>query len=486
MKSKAFLPTVIAMVLLLGAAPLKAESLRQRIDSVLDTPNLADAKVSIRVVEAETGRVLYSYHADEALIPASNAKIITTAAALDALGSDFELSTSLAAKGRISNGVLEGDLVLIGRGDPSISEHFQGDDVMGPLKRFAGEAYASGIRKVTGDIVADDSYFDREFWCPSWKDNQWILWYQAPVAALAFNDNCVDVTVSPGESPGAPAVVTYFPAVGYVRLTNSVKTTSLKSKHGFGFNRRKTDNNVTAKGFSYVKGGPFDTHFTVYDPSLYLATGLKKALADAGVEVSGTVRLLRRDEATEVDSAHIIAINRVTLGDAVRKCNVNSQNLYAEMLFKTIGREVAGEGSFAGGAKAAGRYLEKLGILPGTYILADGSGLSRETRLSAMTLTEVLRNMYASRELEAFRDSLPLAGHNGTMENRLTEPEYIGRVRAKTGYIMGVSALSGYARASNDKVVAFSIILNGYKGSNRWVAKPIQDDICRAIIESAP
>jgi len=462
----------------------RADTLQREIDKLLSSKDAKGAVVGIRVLEADTGRVLYSSHADDILSAASNAKIVTTAAALDLLGSQFELTTTLVARGSAREGVLYGDLVLVGKGDPSMSTHWA-PDVMEPLRRFASEVAASGIRVVTGDVVANDLYFDREFWCASWPDKQWNSWYQAPVGALAFNDNCVDVMVSPGEGEGAPAVLAYCPVVGYVSITNTIITTATKKKHGYAFARGKYDNNVTAKGFYYAKSEPSTDYFTVYDPSLYVAAALKAALEGAGIQVRGTTRRMEAAEDPALVGARVLAVNRIRLGEVIKYCNVNSQNLYAEMILKTLGREVVGQGTFQGGGLAIGKFLEKLGIYAGTYAVADGSGLSRETKYSAKIMTEVLSHMYKSPELVTFRDSLPLAGYNGTMQERLDEPEFRGKVRAKTGYIAGASGLSGYALAANGKALIFSMIFNNINGY-RYSIRPLQDDICRVLVTSNP
>lgn len=469
--------------------PATAQGLRSRVDEILASPKLQGAQVSLRIIEMPNGRVLYSSRAEETLSVASNAKLVTVAAALDLLGGDFELTTTLVAAGKIAKGTLHGDLVIVGRGDPSMSEHWYGRDVMAPMRRLAAEVRAAGITAVTGDLLANDLYFDRRFWCASWPTNQWIHWYQAPVGALAFNDNCVDALVGPGASAGAPARVKIHPDVGYISLLNLIKTTSSLKEHrkrGFGFYRNKTANGVSAKGRYYLKASPSQTNFTVYDPSLYTAAAMAKALGEAGVSIGGATRRMTINETGKLDGARVLGVHRVKLAEVVKFCNLNSQNLYAEMLLKTLGREVEGEGSFSGGAKAVSRFLEKVGLKPGEYTVADGSGLSRETKFSAMGLTRVLKHMYGHSEVNAFRDSLPLSGYAGSLASRLTEEPYLGKVRAKTGYILGVSALSGYALTSNGKTVAFSMVFNGFKGSNRYTIKPVQDDVCRAIVDSSP
>jgi len=338
--------TAWAVCLLLATSACHAESLREKIDAILAAPELEEAALSVRVVELPAGRVLYSYHADEPLPLASNAKIVTTAAALDLLGGDFELTTTLVAHGSVEKGALYGDLVVVGQGDPGISEHWNGSDVMEPLRRFARETRDAGLLRVEGDLVADDFYFDRQFHCPSWPSDQWIHWYEAPVAALAFNDNCVDAVIAPGPRAGGPADITLLPDVGYVTLRNRTKTSATRKRPSYGFYRKRFDNDVTAKGYYPLGAGPAKTNFTVHDPSLYLATALRKALADEGIEVTGKVRRMVRDEYGKFEGGKVLAVHRTTLAEAVRFCNLNSQNLYAEMILKTMGREVEGAGSF--------------------------------------------------------------------------------------------------------------------------------------------
>lgn len=463
-----------------------AQTIQAQINDLLASKNAKGAVIGMRVMEADSGRVVYSYHADDVLSVASNAKIVTTAAALDMLGSKFELTTTLVARGTVRGGLLYGDLVLIGKGDPSMSTHWTAD-VMAPLRRFASEVAANGIRVVTGDIVANDLYFDREFSCPTWPSNQWNNWYQAPVGALCFNDNCVDVSIAPGPSDGAPAALSYYPNVGYVNIVNTILTTSSKKKHGYAFARGRFDNNVTAKGFFYTGGQPSQDNFTVHDPSLYMAAGLRTALSDLGIEVRGTTRRMEIAEEGALVGARVLGVNRIELGEVIKYCNVNSQNLYAEVILKVLGREVMGPGagSFAGGAAAVAKFLDKLRIHAGTYTVADGSGLSKETRYSAKILSEVLAYMYKSPEIVTFRDSLPLAGFNGTMKERLEEPEYRGKVRAKTGYIAGASGLSGFAMTANGKTLIFSMVFNRIDGY-RYSIRPLQDDVCRALVTSSP
>jgi serine-type D-Ala-D-Ala carboxypeptidase/endopeptidase (penicillin-binding protein 4) len=487
MKEHSRAATLLSVMAVLAlAATARPADVRTSIDGLLASRELSGASVGVRIIDVATGEVIYSYHPDDVLSVASNAKLVTTSAALDMLGPDFALSTTLAARGEIKEGSLYGDLILIGKGDPSISVHWTGPDVTAPLRQFAANVKAAGINTVIGDIVVDDFYFDREFLCPSWPETQWIQWYEAPVAAMAFNDNCVDVTVGPGSSVGSPAELVYAPAIGYVNLLNDIKTISGRKGHGYAFRRAINSNDVTAKGGYDIKAGPANDNFTIYDPSMYLATALRKTLEDAGVKVNGTIRLIAKYEMPTVATARVLSVHRISLAEAVKYCNLHSQNLYAEMIFKTLGREVALEGSFAGGSKAVDQFLAKIGIGAGTHTAADGSGLSRETRYSAKVMTEVLRYMYTSRGNVALRDSMPLAGYDGTMEKRLTEPEYRGKVRAKTGYILGTSALSGYARTANGKTLAFSIVFNRFKGSNRYFAKPTQDNICRILVNSTP
>jgi serine-type D-Ala-D-Ala carboxypeptidase/endopeptidase (penicillin-binding protein 4) len=486
MRKCIFAKASLFLVLLASlSAPLMAGDVKQQIDAILANPGLKGAMIGVHVIDVADGSVIYSYHADDVLSVASNAKLVTTSAILDALGPNFELTTSLIARGEIKNGTLYGDLILVGKGDPSMSTHWTGSDVTLPLQRFAKEALAAGITNVTGDVVVDDFYFDRQFLNPSWPKTQWIQWYEAPVAAMAFNDNCVDVTITPGSAVGAPAALTFVPAVDYVNIVNTIKTSPKGSDYSFW--RTLTSNEVTAKGTYCIKAGTVtDEHFTVYDPSMFLGAGLKKTFENNGIKTAGTLRLMAPSEEPTLVGTRLVAVNRVTLADVVKYCNLHSQNLYAEMLFKTLGKEVTGEGSWIGGSKAVARFLEKVGARPGTYVAADGSGLARETRYSAAILTNILKYMYTSKGNVALRDSMPLAGYDGTMEKRLTDPAYRGKVRAKTGYILGTSSLSGYVVTANNKVLAFSIVFNKFKGGNKNFAHPVQDTICKVLVDSAP
>ena len=426
-----------------------------------------------------SGTTVYSYKADTPRIAASNTKLVTTSTALDALGPGWFFETPLLAQGTVRDGVLHGDLAVVGSGDPTFSGRWSGD----PYSAFhpwADALIARGIRRVDGDLLLIDGRFEGPGVHPDWPEDQRARWYQAPVSALNFSDNCMLLAVRPSVK-GRPRVDLVPPLGHLLQVTNRIQGSSSRRRHRVRVVRRGDSSAVEVAGMVYRGAQPVEAWVTVPDPPRYFGAALRDALGEDGVTIDGDLRPLERLPATGWWQQ--VAVHRSDLLTTLEVTNRRSQNLYAETLLKTVGAEHCGEGSWAGGLRAVAAFLERLGIPPERYSMVDGSGLSRRDRFAPADLVRLLREMYDHRWGRELFDSLPVSGTpEQSLEDRLDRPPYRGNVHAKTGTLSGVSSLSGYARARSGRIYVFSILANRTRSA--WQARDAQDAIVRAIIDN--
>jgi D-alanyl-D-alanine carboxypeptidase/D-alanyl-D-alanine-endopeptidase (penicillin-binding protein 4) len=477
----------LALLLALAPAARAADALGERLDAIFGGAALRDAEVGVAILDLETGAPLYERDAGRPLIPASNEKLVTTACALDRLGGGHRFETLLFRAGELRGDTLQGDLIVRGGGDPCMDARFDGVPDAVP-RRFARALREAGIRRVTGDVVADDRLFDREFRHPGWPRDQLDRWYTAPVSALSLNDACVDVTVAPGARPGLPVAVTLAPACALFEVDLRAITTGERREHVISVERRLGTDRLIVRGAALAGAQPVSTSVTVEDPALFFAAVLRERLVEEGVAVGGRARLFSEsDAAREVVP---VAGHVSLLAEALPVTNKRSQNFYAEMLLKSIAAaEGRGPGSFAGGAAALARFLREGGAREGSFVIEDGSGLARGNRIAPREIARLLVRMAGHREAALYVASLAAPGEpGGTLEGRIRSPLARGRVRAKTGTIHGVSALSGYVFSKDEALlprrgVAFSILANGLR---RGVgpAREAQDACVSVLLEA--
>ena len=458
-----------------GALPADIES------GILSQLRKAESKrgtAGCMIRDLDTGDTLLDFKADELLAPASNMKLVTTAAAMATLGADFEFTTRVCARGTISNGTLQGDLCLVGGGDPNLSGRFHDGDVLAIYRAWAAVLSGRGVTRVTGDLQYESSMFDGESFCEGWpKDDQYIKWYCAEVTALAFNDNCVGIKVTPGKA-GSPAKIETVPPTSYVKVIN--ETTTLPGRKGaeIGIVRSRADNTITVKGKVYEGASwGYSVDVTVHEPDCYAATVFKETLAAQGIVVAGAVKpvTLTREQ---FESATTLLEHKAKLVDALTPINTNSQNLHAEMLLRQLGVRYTGKGTFKTGTAAVQDYLKKEGLLKDGMVFLDGSGLSAANRVSARLLSSLLYKIGGSAYFDTFRNSLAVGGESGTLEKRLNDSALKGKVFAKTGFINGVRALSGYV-ITDRRRLCFSILMNDCAFS-----RECQDEIIKLLAKA--
>lgn len=453
-----------------SARSLKLENaLRAEVQRALGVT----AALGVHVVELDSGETVYGYNQDEPRVIASNTKLFTTAAALDAFGPGYFFETRFLSQGAVRGEALEGDLGVVGGGDPHISGRDWAGDSFGAFRPWAQALRERGISRVTGDLYLAHGLFEPPQIHPDWPRDQLTRWYEAPVDALSFNDDCILVRVWPSRSGGRPKVE-LIPNVPILTIENTARTSA---KGGYLIVNR-VDDRLIVRGAIPQSSGPVDTWVTVPDPVAYFGEALKAALAEEGVRVEGRLRPVGQLPGGVWER---IAVHRSDLVSVVQVTNKRSQNYYAETLAKHLGALRCHEGSWREGVRAISEFAQGAGIPAGSFTMSDGSGMSRENRFTPRHLTTLLRHMFFHPAGREFAQSLPYSGEdNGSWKRRMAMPPYRGNVLAKTGTLNSVSALSGYAKSVSGKSYAFSILLNRTAGD----ARGAQDRIVMALIDN--
>ena len=481
---------ILTALLAAAVAPARGESrgeppsLERKIQAVLGDSSLKKASVGIDVVALDTGAHVYSLQKDDPFVVASNMKLVTTAAALDLLGPDHKFRTAVYRTGPLDppTGVLSGNLIIRGVGDPNISGRFFNEDVCAVPNAWAAEILKMGVKEVRGDIIADDTLFDRTYVCPTWPKNQRDHWYEAEGCGLSFNDNCLNITIQPGKAVGDPALVTIQPDTRYVTVNRSCTTTANRREHAIVLARKPGTNEIIVGGKCWIGSPPLKEFITIHDPALYFATVFKEALERAGIKVTGSAVLADRPLMDIETPANLMACSESSLDLTIAVTNKRSQNLYAEQLFKVLGALKTGVGTFESGQAAVSEFLARLGGDAKSFLVTDGSGLSKTNRLTPALMTALLRQMYEHKSRQAFIASLAVPGEDGSLEKRFKDEPYRSHVIGKTGYVAGASCLSGYITTRKGRVMAFAIFMNKFRGSNIEMHR-LQDRICRALVD---
>jgi D-alanyl-D-alanine carboxypeptidase/D-alanyl-D-alanine-endopeptidase (penicillin-binding protein 4) len=462
----------------------RADTLHRDVRTILQRPGAPQrAYWGIEVVDAQTGASIARYNADRLFIPASNLKLVVAATAAHHLPADFRYRTTLHATGPIEDGVLRGDLVIYGRGDPAISGRYADGNIVAVWEALADSLATRGIRRIEGRVVADESYWDTQYVLGDWESYDLLWWYAAPVAALGFNDNSIDFTVAPG-TVGRPAAITFKPESRHFVFVNRSVTVAAGRPGTIDFDRVPGTDTIFAYGNIPADAARGTENFAVADPARYAATVFaetlqKKSIAIASVEP----RVLRDTAASRValQNARVIVTHQSPpLPQIIGPILQSSQNWFAEQLLKTVGREVGGEGSWPKGLEVERRFLVDVVRIDSTsFRLRDASGLSAHNLITPRAFTSLLVHIGRTANMREVMNALPVAGAaTGSLRARL--PELRGRVAAKTGSIGNVDSLSGFVTTDSGRRLAFSIIVNN-TGTTSSAMRPVIDDIVRAI-----
>ena len=500
-------PLVILLVFVSGAlSPVEAQrapgaesaqsEIREAVTDTIEAAPYTGALWGIEIASLRTGRRLFRHNADHLFAPASNTKLLTTAAALRRLGPDHRYETALYVDGPIRNGVLHGNLIVRGSGDPTIGGYEQRASPTTVFRDWADSLRAAGITRIEGDIVGDDDPFSDVPLGEGWSWNDVPHAYAAEVNGLVFNTNAIDLEVQ-GRRPGAPARITWTPfETDFVRVVNRTQTVARDSSTEDEYDRPFDTNTFTVSSRVHPKETEEET-LTITEPTRYFTHVLRSVLLQEGVSVGGRgvdVDAMPIKPQYAADSVRQVATYQSPpLHRIVRTVNGESQNLYAEQLLRTLAvvnrpdttSEDLTVGSADLGALAVRSELAATGVDTSRVQLVDGSGLSRKNYVSPRALSRLLEHMWVDAPPErssAFYDSLPTGGQEGTLEYRFRGEPAEGNVRAKTGTLSGVSALSGYVTTAGGTPLSFVIFSNHHMAEADEV-RAAQDAIVNALAE---
>lgn len=471
-------PVLAAGLVAAAASPAAADGplheLRRDLDALLEDPALEGAVSGVVVRSADTGEELYGRDPDTALLPASNMKLLTSAAALEVFGPEHRFTTGVRADTAPNRGgVVRGDLYLVGGADPTLTADAYDD--------LAEEVADAGVRRVTGDLVADDTLFDDERLHPDWEAGDEPYYYAAQISALTvaanedYDTGVVTASAEPGAAAGDPVEVGLEPMADNLEVRNEAATGAPDSAPSLRVTREPGTNTFTFSGSLPAGGDGYEALRTVDDPTAHAAHLFADALEDNGVKVTGGVGR----GAAPAYTAEVADRASDELGGLLVPFMKLSNNGHAEMLVKAMGAERAGSGSWKAGTAVVEEAAEGLGLDTGPYDQADGSGLARTNTMTAHGVADLLDTARGEPWWPVYENALPLAGAEdrmvgGTLRNRMRDTAAEENVRAKTGTLTGVSALSGYVTAADGEELVFVVLNNGYSGS---APRHVQDAI---------
>lgn len=452
----------------------------KQMDDIFNDPNFSNAHWGVVIQSLETGEYFYKRNEDKLFMPASNLKLFTSAAGLVLLGDDYTFKTNIYKRGKIDGSTLIGDLIIQGNGDPTISGRFYENDILHVYNDWADSLLELGIDEITGNIIGDDNSFDDKGLGEGWEWDYESYWFAAQSSAISFNDNCIDIVVT-YDNLTKQAKVDINPYTLYAVINNKVSVVNNDSVTNVDVYRERGTNIVTVEGTIH-KSDSVKTFVTVNNPTQFSMVVLKEVLESKGISVGGyAVDVDDLPSAIDYNGLSKLFVHySPNLREIVKVINKNSQNFFAEQLLKAVGLEYGKVGSAENGIEACSKVFREMGINPEYMIMVDGSGLSRLNLVSPKNIISILNYMYRHKFYLSFYNSLPIAGVDGTLANRMKGTKAENNVRAKTGYIGAVRSLSGYVNTLDNEPIAFSIIANNFSVPLK-LADNIQDLVCNRL-----
>ncbi|MHC4665113.1 MAG: D-alanyl-D-alanine carboxypeptidase/D-alanyl-D-alanine endopeptidase [Planctomycetota bacterium] len=465
-KTKMLLISAVFSLSLAAAAPA---DLAKQIDKIITQPSQKNVEFSIHILKPDGNKTVYTHNANLALVPASNMKIIVTAAALRYLGPDYQYKTEV--------GLCDDKLVIIGSGDPLLGDRVTdaayGRAVGWIFQDIAEKLKKNGIKTIK-DIIVDTTVFDDQRVHPNWPRNQLNKWFACEVSGLNYNDNCIEMTA---KNTADKVVVSIEPKTSFIKIINQVVPVKQGSSAVGAYRQLEKPNTLIVKGKCKTQEGPFDV--AIERPPAFFGYLLAENLLAAGIRTEGQLLEKAVDEDCDFEQ---LAQYSTPITDCLKRSNKNSLGLVAEALVKTIAAHSQGgtNGSWKKGQQLISRYLLELGIEKSEFYVDDGSGLSRQNELSANAVTKVVSELYKSRNWRLYKDSLAVGGVDGTIRKYFREEKYKAKVFGKTGYIAGVKSFSGLCSTANGDYI-FSILANNANARTRAAI----NNIVKTIIDDA-
>ncbi|MBN2319261.1 MAG: D-alanyl-D-alanine carboxypeptidase/D-alanyl-D-alanine-endopeptidase [Acidobacteria bacterium] len=431
------------------------------LDRIFSDRKFAGGYWGVQVYSLDHSEILYARNPSRLFIPASNNKIITAAVALLRLGPDYRFRTLLGIDGPVVDGVLEGNLIVTGFGDPSITVEKPDEDPFRTFRHWAAILKEKGIRKITGDLIGDAGSFERTMFGQGWAWNDLTEGYAAPVSALQFNGNRLWIEIKPGRKRGSFVPIELKPLPHYWIVENKLIANTDAHEEKIVIERSGTDESIVLQGTLPGNSASITKAVAVHDPVRYYLSALKHVFDKEQIDVLTCG--IRENRATDRKSPiPLWTHTSPPLSEILKPLLKESLNLHAETLTRVLGMELRGRGSFEAGKEVVEETLSRMAVDKDHYSFADGSGLSRRNLSSAQILVRVLSSLYRSSHFIHFYDALAIAGRDGTLENRLKGTTAENNIRAKTGTMSNISSISGYLKTADGEMLAFSILANNF------------------------
>ncbi|MCX5795100.1 MAG: D-alanyl-D-alanine carboxypeptidase/D-alanyl-D-alanine-endopeptidase [Elusimicrobia bacterium] len=463
---------------------LAAQGFPAAAEEIFAAKSLSSATVGALFVSVADGVTHYSRSPDLPLLPASTAKLASSAAALDFLKPEFSFATSFLIDKKDQGQKKLSVLVWRGTGDPSISGRGRAsrEEV---FEVWASSLAALGVSQVKR-LVLDTRYFEGPATVPAWPEDELAYWYEAETSPISFNDNCVDLEFRPAAKPGRRPQILLAPDYGYVKVKNKAKTGPADGPYTMGtsYHRKPDSNQVEFTGLIPADGQVRRDYASVHDPARFAAETLKRVWRRKGIEVSKIV-LWEKAGLQEDELAPLLVWRSEPLAELVKIINKNSQNFYAEQLLKTLGKEASGHGSFAAGLEAVRAFLLRAGLTDAQFHLVDGSGLSEQDRFTASGLVRVLIHMRSTPLFPVYFESLAVPGVDRAAKDRMKGDPLASGMRLKRGTVGHARNLAGYLRSASGKLYAFAVLVNGADLDRRGVDEAL-DRLCLAAAHKLP
>jgi serine-type D-Ala-D-Ala carboxypeptidase/endopeptidase (penicillin-binding protein 4) len=458
--------------------PAACELLANQIDLLIDAPEFQAATIGILVQSLDTGEILYRYNAEKLLIPASNEKIPTSSVALLKFGPDFHYQTHFYTNGVIEDGILKGDLIIIGSGDPTVGYRFCDDiDTCVIFKDLISTLGELNIRKVQGNLIGIDDIFDDKHYGYRGRNNL-NYYYSEQISGLMLNENLAEVTLCADPTSNNIEFVV-FPDYGYLNIQTDISIVDDEDEEtDIDVFREMNPNTLTFSG-KMKAGDKISRRISIYNPTLYFLYGLAHELSNHGIVVTG--ELMDSDDldsSIEIETLELLDTHlSPAFSEVIKALMKDSINLYADSFLKLLGYHFGKGGNFEEGEKVIKETLVQFGLEDDSYQYRDGSGLSRYNYISPIHIVKIFRGIHYHKYGKVFRECLPIAGIDGTIDDRMKGTRAEGKIFAKTGTVSNVSSLSGYAITEDDENLVFSILVNNFLCSVQ-VARNLQDQIC--------